>query len=452
MPERQRLAPAPPGAPIFGNLIAYRRDPAQFILQMQRDIGEISRMRMGPYTVNLVTEPAAVRRILVENHANYVRGKLYDQFKLVMGNGLLTTDGPQWRAHRRTVQPFFARKAVSGIGPNVVAAARNMLDTWEVNAAQGRPINLVDEMLRLTLVTLSTSLFGYDIENAVPELKKIVDSSIDVMFPHGYVSEMLPLWAPTPRNRMIRRNRRFLDDLIDKVRSHHAEAEQEPLLDAMEGAEDPVTGERWTDQEIRDEMLTIYLAGHETTAVALCWTLVTIANHKWAVEAVQEEIRDVLSGRDPVAEDFDKLTFTGMVINECLRLYPPIWLYPRDAVADDTLGDYDLPAGTSVLLSPLASHRNPEVWENPEAFDPERFAPGAEQQRPKLSYFPFGGGPRLCVGNHMALLELRMAVTMILQRFRLEVVPGNIKSFGASVISLRPLNDPLVRIRPRQDR
>ncbi|WP_062204951.1 cytochrome P450 [Streptomyces sp. NBRC 109706] len=445
-----RIAPGPRGAPGFGSLVPYRRDPAQFLLRLQRDHGELSRLRLGPYTVHLATSPDAVRRVLVENQANYVRGKLYDQFKLVMGTGLLTTDGRQWRGHRRAVQPAFARKAIDAIIPNVVEATGEMLDRWEAAERAGEPVDLIAEMMRLTLVTLSQSLFGYDIRDRTPLLKRVVDESIEVMFPHGYVSEMLPQWLPTARNRLIRRNRRIFDRVVDDIRERHAATGEGVLVRLAEEARDPETGEPWTDEEIRDELLTIYLAGHETTATAACWTLHAVATHRSVREELEGELSGVLDGRAPTEAELPTLDYTRMVIEESLRLYPPIWLYPRDAVEDDVLDGFHIPGGSSLMLSPLVSHRNPAVWENPEAFDPLRFTPAAVKERPRMGYFPFGGGPRMCIGNLMALMELKIILAMVTQRFRLEPVPGDLTRYGDSVISLRPMGEMWVRLRARE--
>ncbi|QXJ23394.1 cytochrome P450 [Actinomadura graeca] len=443
-------APGPRGVPVLGSLRQWKGGTAEFLLRMQRDHGEVSRMRLGPYTVHLVTEPAAVGRVLKENSGNYRRGVLYEQFRTVMGTGLLTTDGDHWKAHRRAMQPVFTRKAVDAIGPNVVAATTEMLDEWESRARRGEPVELVTETLRLTLVTLSRSLFDYDIRPAAPVLKDVVGNVVEVMFKHGTIGEMVPGWLPTRRNRVIARDRRILSRLVGEIRRHHAVTGEGPLMKLIETASDPASGRPWTDEQIRDEILTIYLAGHETTAVALIWTLLSIANHPPVQEELDAEVDGVLGGRPPSAEDVPDLRFTGQVVDESLRLYPPIWIYPRDAVGQDELAGFHIPAGSSVLLSPLVSHRNPRFWDNPEAFDPHRFDPAVSAGRPKTTYFPFGAGARMCIGNFMALLELKMIVAMINQRFRLRLVPGEFLRYGDTSISLRPLSEVRVTLHPRE--
>ncbi|MFJ1745287.1 cytochrome P450 [Streptomyces sp. NPDC088116] len=448
-PRDAARAPGPKGVPVLGSLGPWRRNTAEFLLGLQRDHGETVRMRLGPMTVHQITGPEAVQQVLVKNHGNYVRGPLYEQFSVVMGKGLLTSDGDFWRGHRRAVQPAFQKNAIRDIVPNIVTATNEMLDEWEAKAARDEPVDLMTEMLKLTLITLSRSLFAYDIKPSSRVLKHIVDDVVEVMFRRGTPAEMLPSWLPTDRKHKIARIHRVFDKIVADVRQNYARTGEGSLISLMEQAENPVTGEPWTDQELRDELLTIYLAGHETTAVSLCWTLLSIANHPPVQEELDAEIGQVLGGGLPDTRNTDALTYTRMVVDESLRMHPPIWIFPRAAVGPDTLGGYDIEAGSSILLSPLVSHHNPRHWDNPLAFDPYRFTPKAVKERPRMAYFPFGAGPRQCIGNTMALLELRTIVTMINQRFKLSMIPGHALRYGSPVISLRPLEDVMVHLTSR---
>ncbi|MFF1715375.1 cytochrome P450 [Streptomyces sp. NPDC058268] len=449
-PSGAARAPGPKGVPLLGSLGSWRRNTAEFLLGLQRDYGETVRMRLGPMTVHQITGPEAVQQVLVKNNSNYVRGPLYEQFSVVMGKGLLTTDGEYWRGHRRAVQPAFQKNTILDIVPNIVTATNEMLDEWEAKAARDEPVDLMTEMLKLTLITLSRSLFAYDIKPSSKVLKHIVDDVVEVMFRRGTPSEMMPSWLPTDRKHKIARIHRVFDKIVADVRESYARTGEGSLISLMEEAKDPVTGEPWTDQELRDELLTIYLAGHETTAVSLCWTLLSIANHPPVQEELDAEIAQVLGGGLPDTQNTDALTYTKMVVDESLRMHPPIWIFPRAAVGPDSLGGYDIEAGSSILLSPLVSHHNPLHWDNPLAFDPYRFTPEAVKERPRMAYFPFGAGPRQCIGNTMALLELRTIVTMINQRFKLSMIPGHSLQYGSPVISLRPLQDVMVRVKARE--
>jgi len=443
------LAPGPKGVPVLGSLPAWKKDTAGFLLGVNRDYGQVARVGLGPITMHLVTEPAAVQRVLVDNNSNYVRGTLYEQFATVMGSGLLTTDGPAWRAHRRTVQPVFLRKAVEALAPNIVQATNAMLDRWEVAAAAGQRVDLMAESLHLTLDTLSRSLFGYDITPSVNALRSVVDGVIEIMFKRGTLAEMVPSWLPTKRRSLIRATKSELYAMVAGVRARKDPVGPAPLLDLMESAIDEDTGRHWTEDEIRDEILTIYLAGHETTAVSLYWTLLSVMQNPHVLEELDAELSEVLSGRSPELADLDQLDVTRRVVDESLRMYPPIWIFPRDAISDDELGGYPIAGGSSVLLSPLVAQRDPRVWDEPDCFDPGRFTPEAVKARPRMSYFPYGAGARMCVGNFLAGLELRLILAMVTQRFHLLSDNDVTPQFGAPLISLRPLNNTTVELRAR---
>lgn len=449
MTQVHRRAPGPSGLPLLGSLPAWKKDTAAFLQQVNREHGQVARVRLGPIDMHLVTDPTAVQRVLVDNNSNYVRGTLYEQFATVMGSGLLTTDGPRWRSHRRAVQPVFLRKAVDALAPNIVEATNDMLDNWETLSRNGESVDLLDETLRLTLDTLSRSLFNYDISPSVADLRHAVEGVIEIMFKRGTLSEMLPSVIPTKRRALVRDTRTRLHKMVEEVRARKYATGTSQLLELMDAAVDPETGQPWTAEEVRDEILTIYLAGHETTATALYWTLVSIAENPDIAAALDRELDQILGDRVPEFSDVAALDLTNRIVKESLRLYPPIWIFPRDAVDDDELGGYDISAGTSVLLSPLVAHRDERIWDNPNRFNPDRFLPAQHQQRHRMSYFPFGAGARMCIGNHLAELELALMVAMIRQRFDLDV-DHSANTFGAPLISLRPLGDTRIKIRPRK--
>jgi cytochrome P450 len=441
-------APGPRGLPLLGSILDWRSRPIDFVLNMREKFGGVVRLRLGPITLHILSDPDAVSHVLTTNNANYRRGTIYEQFKLFMGNGLLTTDGAEWRGHRRTVAPVFLKNAMDVLIPSVSEVTTHMLDEWEEKARNGQPVDLMAEMMRLTLLTLSQALFSYDITPSVGELKYIVDVGIDVMFKHGYITESLPTWLPTSRNKTVRKNRGYLHQVAADVRSSHASTGEGRLVKLMEDARYPASGEGWSDAEIRDEILTIYLAGHETTATGLFWTLASVAHQPAIQQRIDDEIDSVLGGSTPDSRTVDELGYIRMVVDESLRLHPPIWGYPRDAIAADTITGYEIPAGSSVLLSPLAAHNNSEIWPDPGKFVPERFTAEAVKARPRFAYFPFGGGARMCLGNLMALLEMRIVTAMVNQRFQLSLSSGRFPRYGDSLISLRP-DDVMVNLRSR---
>ncbi|MGO2748912.1 MAG: cytochrome P450 [Pseudoclavibacter sp.] len=445
IPPSARKPPGPTGLPVLGSLLDYLKEPAGFLIATRYKHGPVSRMRMGPYEFTLATSPAATQHVLVGNHRNYRRGKLYKQFEVVTGRGLLALDENDWKPHRRVMQPAFMKAAMSGYHPHVRRQTEAMLERWRESATKGEPVELVAETLRLASSIIAAALFSFDIDDHHTRLKSVVDESIDIMFPHGTVKEMLPEWLPTARNRRIRHNRRHLRGLADEVRGSTTGQGEGKLLKLLEDAaardDDP-----WDADEVRDEILTIYLAGHETTAVALCWSLLSVSGTSSVREQLEAEVDPL---REVRFEDLDALTYTDAVVSEALRLYPPIWLFPRDAVDEDAVDGHRISAGSSVLLCPLITHRDPEFWESPTVFDPSRFLPGAPP-RPRGAYFPFGLGARQCVGNLMAMMELKTVVASVAREFRLELLPSSLLRYGDSVISLRPMSEVWVRLSRRE--
>jgi cytochrome P450 len=432
----------------MGSLAAYKRSPVRFLLDTQAAYGDVARFRLGPYLTQLVTHPDGISHVIAANDRNYCRGRYYEKFKIFFGQGLLTLDGDAWRSHRRVAQPAFLRTVIGQSTGHVSAATESMLQRWERMAAQGEPAELIPEVMALTLSSLSRTLFGLDVSDRHETIGQAVDFGVKAMFNNGTVDEMLPSWLPTQRNRLIRRHRGVLTDMVDRIRREHdREHATIDLVDLFESATHLASDHPWSDREIADELTTVFLAGQETTAMSLCWTLAAIASHPQVREELEAEVDRVLGGAPVTEQSLADLRYTQMVIEESLRLYPPIWLYTRDALAADEVMGYAVPAGSSVLVSPLATHRRPDLWPSPETFDPSRFDPDHKRRRARFAYFPFGGGPRQCIGMHLALHELKIMVAMIASRFRLEL--DRPVEIGRPVLSLRPLHDVTVRLHAR---
>ncbi|MBF9337044.1 cytochrome P450 [Microbacterium lacticum] len=436
------LPPGPRGLPLLGSLLDYQKGAADFLLRTRTRYGADSRIRMGPYVFTLATSPASVYRVLVENRPNYERGVLYKQFELVMGRGLLTLDDEDWKPHRRAIQPAFTKAAVASYYPFIEHQAQSLVERWRQASAEGRPIELISECLRLASAVILEASLGVRASIADDALRRVVDESIDIMFPHGTLSEQLPEWLPTPRNRRVRQNRKRLLNFAQSVLDGH-EADRD-TIDVISSIrrEHPDLSE----SELRDELLTIYLAGHETTAMGLCWALTMLAQQPGMHARLSEEAGATAVANVPSMAELAGFGYADAFVAETLRLFPPIWVFPRDAREDDTLSGYRVQAGTSVLLSPLVTHRDPDVWTNPSAFDPERFL--GKQKHPRGAYIPFGLGARQCIGNAMALLEIKAFLATIAREFRLEVLPTSINSYGDSLVSLRPLDEVWVKVTP----
>jgi cytochrome P450 len=265
----------------------------------------------------------------------------------------------------------------------------------------------------------------------------------------GSMAQLLPSWMPIPYNQRVKRDRAALHQLMDRIIAAHQDGSRPgDLVSLLLAARDPDSGRPLTHTEIRDELMTIFLAGHETTGTGLSWMLYAMSKHPHVREQLEAEVDAVLGGRTPGLDDLARMPYSRMVVQEALRMYPPIWLYPRDAMADDEVGGFHIPQGSSVFLTPYVTHRHPAFWDNPEAFDPERFTSEQVASRPRFAYFPFGGGQRQCIGNNMALLQMQLLLVMMAQRFRLQVVSGHPVEY-AFLVSLRPVHGILMKARSR---
>ncbi|WP_454321073.1 cytochrome P450 [Streptomyces phaeoluteigriseus] len=455
--QRAEQAPGPAGSVLFGALSSFRKDTLRLLTELQRQYGGVARMKMGPYLVHQVTAPEAVKHILQDNAGNYVRGRFYRGFNLFFGRGMLTTDGAEWRTRRAVSRPFLLRAGLRARSDVVTDTVQELLARWEPSARTGDPVDITDDMMWLAMGVLGRMLFGVDLRVYADRLLPAVRFSLKAMILTGEVEQLLPRWVPTAYQRRLKRHQRVLNDVMDEIIDLHRRGEGSPdsVVAALLKATHEVTGEPFTQRQIRAELKTLFLAGHETTGCALTWTLYAIAQHEDVRRRLDAELTEVLDGRVPTAEDVDDLPYLRAVVDESLRLYPPIWLFPRDAVADDRVGGYHVPAGSTVLVPVYAAHHNPAVWDNPEAFAPERFCPahtarltsGTSRRRDRYDYFPFGGGARKCIGMDLALLELRLAVAMVAQRYRLQLVAGHPVS-PAALVSLRPQPGVLMHIRP----
>ncbi|MEV0587133.1 cytochrome P450 [Nonomuraea sp. NPDC050310] len=431
------VAPGPEGRHLMGALSSFKRDSLSLLTELQ-GYGGIARVRLGPYLVHQLTGPEFIKHVLQDNVDNYRRGRFYQGFNLFMGRGMLTTDGPEWRARRDVSQPFFQRSWLHGASGVITASVEELLERWGAAADRGEEVELVDDMMWLAMGVLSRMLFGVDLRERYAELAPAVRFSLKAMILTGEVSQMLPRWVPTRYRRELRRHQGVLNRVMDDVIALHRAGGGDPddLVSALLSATDAETGRPWPDRQIRAELKTLFLAGHETTGCALAWTLYSVATHDEVRRKLETELGDVLGDRAPVPADLPRLPYLRQVVDESLRLHPPIWVFPRDLVEDDVIGGYHVPAGTTLLIPPYAAHRNPEVWKNPDEFDPERFCPAGPGPA-RYSYLPFGGGPRRCVGYAMALLELQFALAMIVRRFTLSLVPDQ-RVVPIGLVSLRP--------------
>jgi cytochrome P450 len=448
----RKTPPGPRGNPILGMTLDLARDPLRFVLTVPRRYGDVVRYRFLFHDTYFVNQPDAVKRVLQENHRNYDR-QLFDFQVLsnVLGKGLLTSDGEFWLRQRRLMQPAFHRRRIAAFGTLMTGETEAMLARWPAAARSPRPLDVAAEMHRLTLRIVAQALFGTELRAEVAAISRalvIANRRVTQFFFRPFP----PLSFPTPENRKFQAAVRDMDAVVDKIIAAHRarNAAGDDLVALLMQARDPDTGEGMDDRQLRDEVLTVLLAGHETTANALTWTFYLLSQHPTVFRRLQAELAATLGGRTPGVADLPHLPYTRMVIEESLRLYPPAWVITRRAIHDDELGGYHIPAGATVMFSPYAMHHNARYWDNPEGFDPERFTPERSAGRPAFAYFPFGGGPHLCIGNGFAMTEAQLILATVAQRYRLDLVPGH-PVVPEPLVTLSTRYGLLVTLHPAED-
>jgi cytochrome P450 len=420
-----KSVPGPSGLPLVGNILELRsKGLLQFYQDAWQAYGDVARFQMGPLTVYQFVRPEHVQHILVKNQANYLKAFSHEKLRVPLGMGILTNEGKSWRKQRRLMAPTFTPKAVTQYAKLMLAETDRMLERWQARPA-GEPLAINLEMMRLTMSIISRSMFDIDIDEEFAEVGQALTFILEFANKRTISLVDPPLFLPTPLNQGLKRALKTLDDfLYGIITERRRQPARDDLLSRLMQAHDPETGQAMSDQQLRDEMLIIFFAGHETTATLLTWTWVLLSKHPEEEEALHGELQRVLAGQSPTLDDVGDLTYTRMVLDEALRLYPPVAITARDAVADDEIDGYPISAGSMVSLNPYLTQRHPEFWEKAGAFYPEHFTPERVEARPRYAYFPFGAGPRICLGKHFALLEAILALSEVAQRTRLRLLPG----------------------------
>ncbi|GIW79147.1 MAG: cytochrome P450 [Gemmatales bacterium] len=434
-----------------------RKDVLGFYSDAARRYGDVVFMQLGPFRDYTFNHPDHVRDILV-THARHFHKMAWQRKVLSQwnGNSLLLSEGDEWLGQRRLLQPAFQPQQVKAYLPAMVDCTRRLLDRWEqtLRNHQRPMVDVVSAMTDLTVSIIARTMFHADVEAEARELAKAV-----AVLSHVAIHEMthplrLPSWLPTPFQRRKRWAMRVLDDAIRGfVRSRRESGRNEgdvlsALLTAVDEEND---GSRMNDEQVRDQAVGLFLAGHDTTAAALAWLLFLLAKNPDVETRVVQEIDDVLRGRTPDAEDLDRLVYTERVIKETLRLYPPaVGVFARQAVKDVEIAGYPIAKGSIVRLLSWIIHRDPRWFSDPEKFDPDRFAPGRVEHIHPYAYFPFGAGPRACIGLHFAMMEIKLITAMLLQRLHFELAPEQNDVELSVEMSLRPKGGLRMTLVPRK--
>ena len=419
-------------------LPAVRRDPLGVFTRAAQQYGEVVFFKIGPRRGYLITNPGDVRHVLQDNARNYRKSPLYDKLRVLLGDGLLTSEGEFWLRQRRIAQPAFHRQRIAELAGVMASAARETAARWQDLAARGDPVDVDEEMMCLTRTVVLRALLGGDLgsfSDTIDDAWRVLNEYIG----ESFWSLGLTDWWPSARHRRYQDARAVIRGAVEHViaERRRTPAERGDLLSMLMAARDEETGEAMTDDQLRVEVTTFLLAGQETTSLALTWLWYLVSQHHAAQTRLEEEIDGTLEGRLPEYADLARLPYTRMVIDETMRLYPPAWGFSRQAIRDDVVGGFDLPGGWLAFVVPYVLHRLPALWENPETFDPERFTPDRSAMRHKFAYVPFGAGPRQCIGNQFALIETQLVVATLAQRFRLRLVPDH-RVEPWPLITLRP--------------
>lgn len=416
--------PGPRGGPLLGSARDFRRDALAVYLQAMREYGDVVRWRIGPPVLGIdvygLFHPEGVRQALSAQAPYQKEGRLISELRAMVGDGLFTSEGEAWRSQRRTLQPLFTQKRVESYTPVIVDEADAVIDRWRSPAASGRPVDLHPEMTRCALGILCRALFGSAVEEAVPVLERFLPLASARILRRGTAPVPLPRRLPTPNARSTATARAAAYRLVDGlIASGPSTDGTDTMLDRLYGARDQETGAALDAAAMRDQVMIFISAGHETTATALTFTLYLLARHPDVQERVRAEADEALDPDPAGARAVDRLVTTRMVVKEALRLYPPAYAFSRAAVTDDVVDGYSIPAGALVLVSPWATHRHPDFWTEPERFDPDRFSASAETAQHRYAWFPFGGGPRACIGGHLSMLEMVIVTAAITRAYQL---------------------------------
>jgi cytochrome P450 len=438
--------PGPPGLVGARTLYRFARDQLALLRDLADEHGDVVRLHLLGHEWYLINHPDDIEAIMIKHSRIMLRDAFAEVLERVLGRGLLTSDGDLWKQQRKLMSQAFTPRRIGVYAEAMVRVTGAGLEPWR----DGEVINLHQEMSRLTMEVVAEVLFGASVGPAEVHLVREAMETINEFLASSPEAMLkAPEWLPTPRNKRVKEATGQIDSLIYGIIARRRAGEQrDDLLGTLLAAQDE-EGANMSDKQLRDEAVTLFLAGHETTALLLAHSLYLLSKHPVVARRLVAEIDEVLGGRRPTAADVKALPYTERVLKEVMRLYPPAWTTGREAAESLEIRGYLIPKGAQILMSPWVVHRDPRWFPNPEGFDPDRWEGERAQKLPRFAYFPFGGGPRICIGNHFAMTEATLMLAMILQRFRLELLPGQRLLLKPSVTLRQKGPGLLVRVRAR---
>jgi cytochrome P450 len=427
--------PGPKGNLFLGVMHEFNRDSLTFITRC-RDYGDVVRARFFYVTAYFLYNPCDIESVLSTNAKNFIKSMTLRSnfFQRLVGNGLVTSEGDFWRRQRRLAQPAFHRQRISAYGDVMVEFTQRALSSWKM----GQTRDIHRDMMRLTLEIVVKTLFNADVSEDADNVGRILSQIVKPFSSQATLKWILDNRLPTPGHRRFNRATAEMDKIVYKIIAERRKNgyDQGDLLSMLLQAYDE-DGSQMTDKQLRDEVMTLFLAGHETTALALSWAWYLLATNGQCERRFHNELDSVLGGRPPTINDLPNLKYSENVAKEAMRLYPPAYGIGRQPINDCEIGGYPVRSGSQVLMFPWATQRDPRFFNEPETFEPDRWSEEFINQLPKYAYFPFGGGPRACIGNYFAMMELVLLMATIGQRFRFSLVPGHSVSL-LPAMSLRP--------------
>lgn len=422
-PVRRSLPPGPRGLAALTNVFAFKHDWSGFLHRCQREYGDVVYFRFLSVPLCLVAHPDGIEYVLVKNAANFEKSRDYRAMRALLGNGLLTSEGNFWQGQRKLIQPAFRHDNIFSYAKLMTEAAGALVEQWR----DGETRDVHEDFMAVTLEIVAKSLFGSEMSQDTRGVGQAVNMVMNLFIDHASLAFLLPESLPIPKSARLRKSIEHLNGVIQGIirgRRAHPRPVNDLLQTLLEVRDE--SGAGMSDEQLRDEVMTLFLAGHETTSNSITWTLRLLAENPEKEAALHAELHAVLQGRQPVASDLPRLTYTGMVVKEALRLYPPAWGIGRRALEEFELAGCRIPAGTNLFMLQWITQRDARFFPEPERFEPERWEedPARSGKLPRFAYFPFGGGPRVCVGAGFAMMEAMLLLATFAQRFRFELVPG----------------------------
>ncbi|WP_096200738.1 cytochrome P450 [Bacillus sp. FJAT-45350] len=421
---------------IAGDLEAFQSDPLGFLTQLSKE-NDVASFRLGPFhKVRLISDPKIIKEILVTKQKYFVKSQDMKVLKSVVGNGLLTSEKDIHQRQRRLIQPAFKKNHISSYGEDMIQTTDDYIQQWKDNEQR----TISEDMMNITLGIISKTMFGMPFKDGHKQIGVPMETIMRQAIKRMRTILPLPLWVPTKNNKKYTQAVKSLDNVLYEIISERRKngEQKEDLLGILMDAKDETGINQMSDRQLRDELMTIFLAGHETTANALIWTFYLLAQNPEAERKLYEEIDGVIGSRKPSPDDYINLSYTQNVFSEALRLYPPAYVIGRKVDKDVEIEGHHFKRGDMILISQYVMHRKPEYFENPNSFIPERFEKEQRKKLPEYAYFPFGGGPRVCIGNHFAMMEAVLVIATIARRFRLKLAEEPKKVKPQPVITLRP--------------